>query len=161
MVDDELHEYLNRELAAMSAFLHGRLTYEPMASVWPTADADPALPAPMRAFAPIWRDMPKLVFSRTLETAGWNSTVVRELDPAAIRAAKQQPGGDMVAGGAVLAAALQEHDLVDEYRLFVHPVVLGRGRPLFPPSDRRIPLRLTGTRGFGTGVVEHSYAVAR
>src|SRR6478735_6629525 len=76
MVDDELHRHFNEQLAAMSAFLDGRVTYELMAGFWPTADADPALSAPMAEFAQIWRDMPKIVYSRTLDKAGWNTTVV-------------------------------------------------------------------------------------
>jgi dihydrofolate reductase len=99
------------------------------------------------------RDMPKLVFSRTLERADWNSTIVREVDPEAIAALKAQPGGDLAVGGADLAAAFRRLDLVDEYRLYVHPVVLGSGKPLFAPSDTRAGLRLVGTRTFGSGVV--------
>ena len=84
LVDDELHEHFNEELAAMGAFLDGRVTYELMAAFWPTADRDPASTAPMVEFARIWRDMPKLVFSTTLERADWNATIVREVDPEAI-----------------------------------------------------------------------------
>ena len=79
MVDDELHSHFNEWLAAMGAFLSGRVTYELMAEFWPTADTDPSAPAPMIEFARIWRDMPKLVFSRTLAHAGWNATIVREV----------------------------------------------------------------------------------
>jgi dihydrofolate reductase len=153
MVDDELHTHFNEQLGAMGAFLDGRVTYELMARFWPTADQDPASTGPMVEFAHIWRDMPKLVFSRTLERAGWNTTVVREVVPEEIRKLKAQPGGDLALGGADLAATFMRHDLVDEYRLYVHPVVLGNGRRLFQPSDARVPLRLAETRTFGNGVV--------
>jgi dihydrofolate reductase len=153
LVDDELHQHFNDELAVMGAFLDGRVSYEMMAAFWPTADRDPASTAAMVEFAGIWRDMPKLVFSRTLERADWNSTIVREVDPEAIAALKAQPGGDLAVGGADLAAAFRRLDLVDEYRLYVHPVVLGSGKPLFAPSDTRAGLRLVGTRTFGSGVV--------
>jgi dihydrofolate reductase len=153
LVDDELHRHFNEQLRAMSAFLSGRVTHELMAQVWPTADTDPASTGPEIEFARIWREMPKFVFSRTLERAGWNTTVVRDVVPEEIRALKAQPGGDMVLGGADLAATFMRHDLIDEYRLYVHPVVLGRGKPLFPPSDIPIDLRLTETRTFGNGVV--------
>src|SRR5215510_10707047 len=85
--------------------------------------------------ARIWRDMPKIVFSKTLQRAGSNTTIVRELVPGEIQKLKAQPGGDLVVGGADLAAGFRAHDLIDEYRIYVHPVLLGRGRPLFQPSD--------------------------
>jgi dihydrofolate reductase len=89
----------------------------------------------MVEFARIWRDMPKIVFSRTLERAGWNTTVVRDLVPEEVMELKEQPGGDLVLGGAGLAAAFMRHDLIDEYRLYVHPIVIGQGKPMFPPSE--------------------------
>ncbi len=153
MVDDELHSHVNEVLAEMSAFLHGRVTYELMADVWPTADADPASTGPMVEFARIWRDMPKFVFSRTLERADWNTTVVRDVVPEEIQELKSRPGGDMVVGGPDLAATFMQHHLIDEFRIYVHPVVIGRGKPWFQPSDRKIDLRLVETRTFGNGVV--------
>jgi dihydrofolate reductase len=152
MVDDELHRHFNEQLAAMGAFLSGRVTYELMAGFWPTADADPSSTGPMVEFAGIWRDKPKLVFSRTLERADWNAVVVREVVASEILDLKAQPGGDLALGGADLAAAFMRADLIDEYRLYVHPVVIGGGKPLFP-ADVRIDLRLAETRTFGNGVV--------
>jgi dihydrofolate reductase len=153
LIDDELHTHFNRELGAMGAFLGGRVTYELMAGFWPTADADPTSPAPMVEFARIWRDMPKIVYSRTLEQAGWNTTVVRDVVAEEVMELKAQPGGDLVLGGADIAATFMRHDLIDEYRLYVHPVVIGRGKPLFPASNTKINLRLAETRTFGSGVV--------
>ncbi len=153
LVDDELHGHFNEQLAPMSAFVSGRRTYELMAGFWPTADSDPSSTAPMVEFAGIWRDMPKIVFSRTLARAEWNTTVVRELVVDDVLELKARSGGDMVLGGAELAAAFMRHDLIDEYRLYVHPVVLGRGRPLFQPSDTSTALQLAETRTFGNGVV--------
>ena len=153
LVDEELHSHFNEQLGAMGAFLAGRVTHELMAEFWPTADADPESPPPMVEFARIWRDMPKIVFSRTLERADWNTTILREVVPDEIRALKAQPGGDMVLGGANLAATFLRHDLVDELRLYVHPVVIGRGTPFFKPSDSMIDFRLVDTRRFGNGVV--------
>jgi len=153
LVDDELHSHFNEELGAMGAFLDGRVTYELMADFWPTADADPSSPGPIVEFARIWRDMPKIVFSRTLEEADWNTTVVREVVVEEVMELKAQPGGDLALGGADLAATFMRHDLIDEYRLYVHPVVIGRGKPLFQPSDTKVDLRLAETRTFGNGVV--------
>lgn len=153
MVDDELHRHFNEQLGAMGAFLSGRVTYELMAGFWPTADSDPSSTGPMVEFARIWRDMPKIVFSRTLERADWNTTVVRDVVPDQVMELKAQPGGDLVLGGADIAAAFMRHDLIDEYRLYVHPVVIGRGKPLFPASDAKLDLQLAETRTFGNGVV--------
>lgn len=97
--------------------------------------------------------MPKIVYSRTLERADWNTTVVREVVPEEVLDLKAQSGGDLVMGGADLAAAFMAHDLVDEYRLYVHPVVLGKGKRAFQPSDTRVPLRLAEARAFGSGVI--------
>ncbi|WP_432105637.1 dihydrofolate reductase family protein [Streptomyces sp. bgisy091] len=153
-VDEELHQHFNDRMRSVSAFLEGRITWELMADFWPTADEDPSCSEVMAEFAGIWRDMPKFVFSRTLEAADWNTTVMRHVDPGEIRALQEQPGGDMTVGGPDLAASFLRLGLIDEFHLYVHPVVLGRGRPLFPPSDTTpLTLRHTGTRSFGNGVV--------
>jgi dihydrofolate reductase len=157
LVDDELHSHFNEQLSGMGAFLDGRVMYELMAGFWPTADTDPASTGPMIEFARIWRDMPKIVYSRTLERADWNATVVRDVDPEEVRRLKAEPGGDLALGGADLAAAFMRHDLIDEYRLYVHPVVIGAGKRLFP-SDVEFSLRLAETRTFGNGVVLLRYA---
>ncbi len=153
MVDDELHGHMNEELRTMGAFLSGRVTYELMADFWPTADSDPESTPLMAEFAGIWRDMPKVVYSRSLERADWNTTIVRDVVVEEVVELKAQPGGDLALGGADLAAAFMRHDLVDEYRIYVHPVLIGRGRPLFRESDVRVPLHLAETRTFGNGVV--------
>jgi dihydrofolate reductase len=158
LVDDEVHTEFNAVLGAMSAFLDGRVTYELMAEFWPTADRDPESTPPMVEFARIWRDMPKVVFSRTLERADWNATVVREVVPDEIRRMQAEPGGDMAVGGADLADEFRRHDLIDEYRLYVHPILLGEGTPLFRTADTRAELRLLETRTFGNGVVLLRYA---
>ncbi len=158
LVDEELHGHFNEVLGAMDAFLDGRVTYELMAAYWPTADDDPDAPATVAEFARIWREMPKLVFSRTLERVEWNSTIVREVDPQAIRDLKERSRGDLAIGGAELAASFLEHDLIDELRLYVNPVVLGSGRPLFPPGGARLDLQLVETRAFSNGVVLLRYA---
>lgn len=158
LVDDELHSHFNEQLATMGAFVSGRVTYELMAGFWPTADSDASSTGPVADFARIWRDMPKVVYSRTLKEAGWNTTIVREVLPDEVRALKAQPGGDLALGGAELVTTFRHHDLVDEYRLYVHPVLIGRGKPLFQTSDTRQALRLAETRQFGNGVVLLRYA---
>jgi dihydrofolate reductase len=161
LVDDSLHAHFNEHLATMSAFLEGRVTYELMEAYWPTADEDPDNPPTMREFAGIWRATPKIVFSRTLRHAGPNATIRPEVDPEEIRALTEQPGGDMTLGGVDLVDTFRRLDLVDEYRLYVAPVVVGRGRRLFEAADSRTDLDLVETRGFGNGVVLLRYAVRR
>lgn len=161
MVDEELHRYFNEKTRTMGAFLSGRRTHQLMADFWPTADSDPDSTEPMVEFAGIWRDMPKYVFSRTLEHADWNTTVVREVVPEEIRALKEQPGGDLAVSGAELVAEFMRYDLIDEFHVCVHPVLIGRGRPLFPEADRLTQLRLAEARTFGNGVVLLRYERVR
>lgn len=158
VVNDELLGDLNRRFRTMSAFMSGRITHELMAGYWPTADQDPGLSAPMADFAAIWRAMPKFVFSRTLTDAGWNTTVISDVVPEYIAELKAQPGGDIALSGANLASAFMRHGLIDEYRILVHPVVLGLGRPLFEGPGIRMNLKLEGTRSFSNGVVLLHYS---
>jgi dihydrofolate reductase len=157
LVDEELHQHFNEACRSMGAFLDGRITHELMAGYWPTADQDPDCTPTEAEFAKIWRDMPKFVFSRTLTTADWNTRVIHDVVPEQIAELKAQPGGDLGLGGANLAATFMRQGLIDEYRIFVHPVVLGEGRPLFQAPDVRLNLRLAGTRTFGNGVVLLQY----
>ena len=78
---------------------------------------------------------------------------MREVVPDEVRALRARPGADLALGGADLVTAFRQHDLVDEYRLYVHPVLIGRGKPLFHASDSKQDLRLTETRQFGNGFV--------
>lgn len=157
MVDDELFGHLNGWLAGAGGFLEGRVTYELMAQFWPSADQDPAATPAVVEFAQIWRDMPKIVYSRTLERADWNAAAGRDVVPAEVLALKAQPGGDLVLGGADVASAFARYDLIDEYRLYVHPVVIGRGTPMLRPSDAKVRLQLIETQTFGNGVVMLRY----
>ena len=152
-VDDELLQHMNDELGKMGAFLHGRRMYDLMAKYWPTADRDHPDNKITVEFASIWKRMPKVVYSSTLQEAGWNSTVVRAVVPEEVRALQAQPGGDMPVGGAELAASFMRLDLIDEYRIYVHPVVLGKGRALFGAVEKKVGLRLVETQRFGNGVV--------
>ena len=154
IVREELHKYLNDQARALDTFLYGRRVYELMASFWPTADRNPSSTEQTVEFSRIWKPMPKIVFSRTLEHAEWNTRVVRENVGEEIARLKGQPGKDMALfGGADIAATFMRLGLIDEYRLFVHPVVLGGGTPLFGELDNRINLRLVEARTFAPGVV--------
>jgi dihydrofolate reductase len=159
LVDEELHRHFNELLAPTAAFLEGRVTYELMADYWPTADEDPTSPATVKEFARIWRDKPKVVFSRTLDHVAENVPILREVDPDEIAAMRAAADGDLYVGGAELVEAFAREDLIDEYRLYVHPVVLGRGTLLFRPSAEPRWLDLVELRSFGSGVVLQRYDV--
>ena len=157
-VDEELHTAFNEEARAMSASLYGRRMYELMSSYWPTAADDPTATPVEVDFARIWRDTPKIVFSRTLDRVDWNSRLVRDDAIGEVRRLKAEPG-DMDVGGPTTAATFLRAGLIDEVRLYVNPVILGAGTPFFPALDAPIELRLFETRTFSSGVVELRYEV--
>jgi dihydrofolate reductase len=161
LVDDELHRHFNEYLAGAGAFLGGRVTYELMAAYWPTADHDPDISEPEREFAGIWREKPQVVFSRTLEQVGPNTTILRSVEPAQIESMKREIEGDLVVGGADLGATFRRLDLIDEHRIYVHPVLVGEGTLAFPPTGERQSMRLVEHRTFGSGVVLLRYARVR
>ena len=157
MVDDELHTHFNEQLGTMSAFLDGRVAYELMAGYWPTADADPASPAPVVEFARMWRETPKIVYSRTLETTSTRKTqLARTFDPEAIRRLKASGEQDILIGGPELAAHAFRAGLIDECHLFVIPIIVGGGKSALP-DNLRLQLELLEERRFGNGVVYLRY----
>jgi len=155
-VDEELHRFFNDEAREVRQSLYGRRLYELMTDYWPTAETDPSATPAMLEFARIWRDTPKVVFSRTLAKVDWNSRLVRGDATEEVARLKAEQG-DVDVGGPTLAASLMRAGLVDEFRLFVHPVVLGAGTPFFPALEDRIGLRLLETRTFGGGVIYLRY----
>jgi dihydrofolate reductase len=157
-IDEETHEHFNHVLREAGAFLAGRVSYELMADVWPTADENPELSAPEREFAPIWRDKPKLVWSRTLESVAWNTELRREVDADDVQQLKDRHG-ELIIGSADLVSTFYRLGLVDELRLYVHPVLVGAGTPALP-GDLPLDLRLIDSRVFGNGVVLLHYAVS-
>jgi dihydrofolate reductase len=132
----------------------GRVTYEQMAAYWPTATNDYA--APMN-------NIPKVVFSRTLPTAGWATSRIARGDlTEEIAALKSESGGDIFAhGGATFVQALSRLGLIDEYRLIIHPVALGSGLPLFKDLPRPLRLDLAEAKHFPGGTVIHVYQPIR
>jgi dihydrofolate reductase len=150
-VDEEFNDFAAKQLDAAAGLIFGRITYEMMASYWPTPAAltdDPIIAGKMNA-------VPKLVFSRTLEGAGWENTRLVQTDAATeLARVKAQPGKDwLIFGSADLAATFTQHGLIDEYRLIINPVVLGRGQPLFKDVQNPLKLQFLKTRTFGNGNV--------
>ena len=152
-VDDEFNEFAINQLNDVDALLFGRVTYQGMASYWPTEAAkrdDPII-------AGLMNSLPKIVFSKTLDSVEWNNTelvkdtkrVVEEVSKL-----KQQPGKDIaIFGSSDLASALAEHGLIDEYRIMVNPVFLGNGRPLLRGIKNKLNLKLFKTKIFDSGNV--------
>ena len=154
--DEELHRFHNEQARATDVQLYGRRLYETM-RFWETAGEDTSAPEHELEFARIWKETPKLVFSRTLETVEDDYELVRADIGETIAALKEQPGGDIAVGGAGLAESVMARGLIDEYRQLVYPVLLGAGTPFFPALDAPIPLRLAESRTFGSGVVYLRY----
>jgi dihydrofolate reductase len=154
--DEELHRFHNDQTREVGEHLCGRRLYEVM-TYWETADENPSAPEYELEFARIWKEMPKIVFSKTLEKIEGNYRLVRDGVVEEAAKLKEQPGKDLAVGGAGLASTLIKAGLVDEYRLFVSPVVLGGGTPYFPALDERINLELVETHTFGSRVVYVRY----
>jgi len=154
--DEELHRFHNQQARELGAHLYGRRLYEAM-TPWETADERPSVPEHVLEFARIWKDTPKIVFSNTLDKVEGNARLVRDGAAEVVTRPKEQPGRDLAVGGAGLASSLMKHGLIDEYRLFVSPVVLGGGTPYFPGLEERVNLELLETRTFGSRVVYVRY----
>ena len=145
--DEDLMRFHNEQTRELTAHLCGRGLYEDMLG-WETAGQTRTDPRELE-FARIWTAIPKVVFSTTLTTVAGRARLARRDVADEVADLKNQPGAGVVSvGGATLAGALAEKNLIDEYRLFVSPVVLGGGTPYFPPLPRRLDLQLIETRIF-------------
>jgi dihydrofolate reductase len=146
VVDEEFTDYSDNMLQSVDTLLFGRKTYQVMAAYWPTAPSDKVSEQMNR--------LAKMVFSKTLSGTEWNnSRVVRDNPASEIAKLKQQPGKDMVIlGSAMLASCLLAQGLVDEYRIILNPVLLGRGNSLFRDVKHKLAMKLKGTQSFRSGV---------
>ncbi len=156
--DPEFHEFVQQNARGGGVLVFGRITYELMASYWPTplaAQNDPAVAERMN-------NLPKIVFSRTLAEAAWSNTTLVQGDLAAeIRRLKREPGDDMaILGSGSLVAQLADAGLIDEYQLVVYPIVLGHGRTMFDGVKKPLPMKLSRSRTFANGNVFLSYVPA-
>ena len=150
---DELGEAIGGLMGSSDAMLLGRITYEEFAPAWSSREMadDPG--------ADFMNNTPKFVISKTLESADWtNSTVVRGDLAEEVGKLKQQSGGDItISGSGTLVRSLLADGLVDDLHLFVHPVVVGHGKRLFPEGVPQQTLKLASATAFGTGVVHLAY----
>jgi dihydrofolate reductase len=150
-VDLEFNEFAIRQLDESDTLLFGRVTYQLMAGYWPTREAvqnDPIVAGKMNS-------LPKIVFSRTLENAGWNNTkIIRDNITDEIVRLKKQPGKEIaVFGSSGLGVSLLHSGLLDELRIMINPVVLANGTRLFEGIDGKLDAKLTGLKAFRSGNV--------
>ncbi len=153
--DEELFRFHTQQVRETGVQLCGRRLYETML-YWETAQEN-SLPTEHVEFAEIWKALPKIVFFTTLESVVGNTTLATDGVGEVVAALKEQPGKDIAVGGAGLARACMKLGLIDEWRLFVSPVLLGGGTPYIPPLHEMIKLELIDTQTFGTRVVYLRY----
>lgn len=152
----EMEQDLADQYHALDAFVMGKTTFESLAGYWPTSAAE------AEVLYEAMNSMEKLVCSTTMTEAPWNNSRVLGADAASeIESLKQTPGKDlMIIGSASLVQAFSRKGLVEEFRFFIFPVVLGAGKPLFGTKASPLPLRLLQTKRFATGVLRADYARA-
>lgn len=159
-VDDESHAWFNEQLRTADASLYGRRLYETMAAYWPTGEDDPEGTDTTREFARIWNAHPKIVFSNTLDHVEHNSRLVRGDVVPVLDELRREFSGDLAVGGPNLAAQFIRLGLVDEYRLVVHPVVLGAGAPYWPRLETPMRVREVDSHAFSSGAQLRTYVPA-
>ncbi len=154
--DDELHAFVNDIERSIGTYLYGRRMYETMV-FWETAEVSPDQCDPASDYADIWRAAEKVVFSRTLDQVSSTKTRIEgEFDPEAIRRLMAQADRDISVGGPGLAGEAIRAGLVDQYHIFINPIVVGGGTPALP-SDAHVELELVDQHRFGSGVIHLHY----
>jgi dihydrofolate reductase len=153
--DEELFLFHTQQVREVGVHLCGRRLYETML-YWETAEESP-LPAEQVKFARIWKALPKVVFSETLQSVVGNTRLTRDGVGEEVARLKGQPGNDIAVGGAGLAGTCMKLGLIDEWRLFVSPVLLGGGTPYFPTLEGKVNLELVETRTFDSPLVYLRY----
>jgi len=158
IADDEIHEHYNDLLRNGGTLIYGRITYQLMESYWPSIVKNPTGNKPIDDFAVLIDNIPKIVYSRSLEHVDWkNTTLKKEIVKEEIMELKQETGKDILVGSPSLIVALAQLDLVDEFQLGVQPIILGSGLPLFKNIRDRIDLKLLKTKTFGCGALALYY----
>jgi dihydrofolate reductase len=159
-ITEELHREFNTRAAGLSLMVEGRVIYEIMEPFWPVVAQDASQPDYLREPGAVWTQMPKVMVSNTRTGAGHNTRVVGGPDAIGqLAAIREETVGAIGVGGATLATALLAAGLLDELMLFTHPVVLGRGRPLFDGHDGVLQLDLLEQASYDRGVTLHRYAL--
>jgi dihydrofolate reductase len=151
--DEEVHKHFNDLERTIDINIYGRKMYELMAAYWPTADENPSAPAVEVEYAQIWRSMPKIVFSQSLERVNWNARLIKSDAVAEVAKLKLIPDKTMSVGGTELASSLAAAGLIDEYRFYIVPLILGSGKRLFPQLRERIQAKPLEIHKFKSGVI--------
>lgn len=158
IADDELHQHYNELLSNAGAIIYGRITYQLMESYWPTVVKNPTGNKPMDEFAVLIENIPKIVFSHTLNNVEWkNAKLAKGGVKEEVLELKQRKGKDIFVGSPSLIVSCTNLNLIDEYQLCVHPVILGRGLPLFKSINDRTILKLLKTKTFSSGSITLYY----
>ena len=158
IADDELHQHYNELLRNAGTLIYGRITYQLMESYWPSVVKNPTGNKPTDEFAVLIDNISKLVFSQTLKTVGWkNARLATRGIKDEILELKQQDGKDIFVGSPGLIVASMQLDLIDEYQLCVHPVIAGKGLPLFKNINERKTLKLIKTKTLRSGQITLYY----
>jgi dihydrofolate reductase len=156
--DDEWNKFTAENASGGAVLLFGRKTYDLMVSFWPTKQAYEMMPTVAEGM----NNLPKVVFSRTMDKATWNNTkLVKDNIAEEVRKMKSEPGDDMVImGSGTIVSQLTEAHLIDEYQIIVHPLVLGSGRTMFEGVKGKLRLKRTSSRTFKNGNVLLNYEPA-
>jgi len=160
-VDEEIFDYVGKRIGETDAALYGRATYQMMENYWPTAGDKPGASKHDIEHSKWYKKTHKIVLSKTTKTEGLtNTTIISDNLPERINQIKQTAGKEILLFGSPTAThALVQQNLIDGYWLFVNPVVLGRGIPLFENIQDKIKLSLLNTHQFTSGVTELNYVV--
>jgi len=159
--DPNVFRFWIEEIRGVGVHLLGRRLYETML-YWETAGQDPSIGEAELEWAGLWNPLPKVVFSTTLSAVQGNARLASGSLADEIERLRAEPGeGEIAIGGATLAAEAAASGLIDEYRVIVHPVLVGGGRSYFPQGERQVDLELVETRPFDSGVVYLHYRVKR
>jgi len=165
IADEEIHQHFNELLNNTDTLLYGRITYQLMESYWPSVVKNPTGNKPMDEFAVLIDNISKIVFSRTLRNVDWKNTKLKKevIKEEILELKRSRNGGNknILVGSPSLIVAFTQLDLIDEYQLVVHPVVLGSDLPLFKNVRDRMKLKLLKTKIFGCGAVALYYEPAK
>jgi dihydrofolate reductase len=154
IADDEIHQHYNELLRSARTLVYGRITYQLMESYWPTVVKNPTGNKPTDEFAVIIDNISKIVFSHTLKNVEWENAKLAKRDiKEEVLELKQQAGKPILVGSPSLIVTLMNLNLIDEFQLCVHPIILGNGLPLFKNINDRINLKLLKTKTFGSGSI--------